>query len=134
MTYIHPFYKKEYDVVIGETLFFNYITFKISDAQYETFVFDDDTGKMFPITKIIENVILTDNQQAALTTNKRQTEELWKTLKIIGDKELTQKFASFVNGDNGKDKSVLDWLKLFRKKNDHHRVYHCFGREYFTIC
>ena len=23
MTYIHPFYKKEYDVVIGETLFFN---------------------------------------------------------------------------------------------------------------
>lgn len=118
MTYIHPFYKKEYDVVIGETLFFNYITFKISDAQYETFVFDDDTGKMFPITKIIENVILTDNQQAALTTNKRQTEELWKTLKIIGDKELTQKFASFVNGDSGKDKSVLDWLKLFRKKNE----------------
>ena len=58
------------------------------------------------------------NIEKTITTNKRQTEELWKTLKIIGDKELTQKFASFVNGDNGKDKSVLDWLKLFRKKNE----------------
>lgn len=118
MKYLHPFYKKEYDVVIGETLFFNYITFKVSDVQYETFVYDDDTGKMFPITKIIENVILTDNQQAALTTNKRKTEELWQTLKLIGDKELTQRFAEYVSEDNTKEKSALDWLKLFRKKNE----------------
>ncbi len=118
MKYLHPYYKKEYDVVIGETLFFNYITFKISEAQYETFVFDDDTGKMFPITKIIDNVILADNQQAALTTNKRMTEDLWATLKTIGDKELTQQFAEYLSTDNTKEKSALDWLHLIRKKNE----------------
>ena len=46
------------------------------------------------------------------------TEDLWATLKTIGDKELTQQFAEYLSTDNTKEKSALDWLHLIRKKNE----------------
>jgi len=117
MNYTHPFYHKSYEVVVGDTLFFSYITFKIDDAQYETFIFDpEEGGKMLPITSIIPDVILSENQQSALTTTKQSTEQLWNKLKYIGDKELTQKYGEYLSNDKNEKRSVLDWLKLMRKK------------------
>ena len=43
---------------------------------------------------------------------------MWRKFKnkYIGDKELTQKYGEYLSNDKNEKRSVLDWLKLMRKK------------------
>lgn len=117
MVYLHPYYHKEYDVVVGSTLFFNYITFKIKDAQYETFIYDpEDGGRMLEITDIMPNVNLSENQHSALTTTQHSTESLWRELENIGNKKLTEMYGQYLSNENNNNRTAEEWLNLMRKK------------------
>lgn len=118
MQYLHPFKHKKYDVLVGETLFFNYITFKLTDIDYETFIFDEDeNGKLLPINKIIKAATFGEEGVSILTKGKDETENLWTTLKYIGDKELTQEFGKYIAGEScDLNDTPLNWLHKIQDK------------------
>lgn len=111
LKYVHPFKHIELDCVVGETIFFNYITFKLSDIEYETFIYDNETNKMLPINKIIETP-----DDSIITHSKQDTEVLWSNLRYIGNTKLTELFGQFVSKDSTPNDSVETWFKRFLNK------------------
>ena len=114
MEYMHPFNHKKYDCFVGNTSFFNYITYKIEDGHYETYIFDDETNAMLPIDKVLPEV--TDTPYA-LTLSERDTRSLWSRLDMIGNKTLVKQFGDFVAGeDSNINDTPENWIKRFLKK------------------
>lgn len=116
--YPHPIRKEKYLSFVGETNFFNYITYKISENLYETFIFDDLSGKMFFIKDILKNSCLDEEGIYAITKNKKETEILWNELLDIGNKFLTKRFGEYLSdGKEIENDSMESWFDKIKRKN-----------------